>query len=207
MQEPYLQRGFIRYCWERLLTLIVLNLLFLLSCVPLFTIPGAISALARACQGCLLEEPHIFRIYFHSLRVNCLPAIPLGIPILGGLAGACYGCLFYYQTSHGEGIAVLLSVFCCVCVYFLFCIGAFAFQILARVEMRVPAIMKNAFYSTFQWPRVVFGWLLLSFGIAAAVALLLPYSMPWLLLLGGSLPTMAAARGVLPIIDSKMIKE
>ncbi len=207
MQAPYLQRAFFRCCWERLLTLIALNLLFLLSCVPLFTIPGAITALARACQGCLLEEPHSIGIYIHSLRANFLPAIPLGIPILGGLAGACYGCLFYYQTSHGEEIAVLLSIFCFVCVYFLFCIGVFAFQILARVELRMPAILKNAFFLTFQQPRVVFGWLLLSFGIAATMTLLLPCSVPCMLLLGGSLPSMAAARGALPIIDKKIVKK
>lgn len=207
MREPYLQTAFIRLCWEKLLMLIALNLLFLLSCVPLFTIPAAATAQARACQGCLLDESHIFQMYFHSLRVNLLPAIPLGIVFLGGTAGLLYGCLFYNQAAPGNGVSVLLSLFCIVCVYFWFCMGAFGFHMLARVELRIPAILRNAFCLTFQQPRAVFGWLLLSFGMAAAALLLFPHSLPWMLLLGGSLPSFAAARGVLPIIDTRIIKE
>ena len=41
----------------------------------------------------------------------------------------------------------------------------------------------------------------------AVMALLLPYSLPWLVLLGGSLPCFTAARGALPVIDDLIVKE
>lgn len=207
MRKPYDETGFVRLCWEKLLTLIVLNLLFWLSAVPLFTLPAAITALARACQGCLMDEPRVLGTYLHSLRIHLLRAMPLGVLFLGGTAAIAYGCLFYYQASRKEELAVLLLFFCLACIYLVFCIGAFAFQMYARVELRLLPLLKNAFCLTFQQSGTVFGWLLLSFGILTSMGLLLPHSVPWLLLLGASLPCMTAARGILPVIDTKIIKE
>ena len=45
------------------------------------------------------------------------------------------------------------------------------------------------------------------FALTAAVVLLLPYSFPWLALLGAALPCFAASRGVLPVIDDLVVKE
>ena len=53
----------------------------------------------------------------------------------------------------------------------------------------------------------VLGWLLLALALTAVMALLLPYSLPWLALLGGSLPCFTAARGTLPVIDDLVVKE
>ena len=43
--------------------------------------------------------------------------------------------------------------------------------------------------------------------ITAAVILLLPYSFPWLALLGAALPCFTASRGLLPVIDDLIVKE
>ena len=49
--------------------------------------------------------------------------------------------------------------------------------------------------------------LLLALALTAVMALLLHYSLPWLALLGGSLPCFTAARGTLPVIDDLIVKE
>ena len=54
---------------------------------------------------------------------------------------------------------------------------------------------------------LVLGWLLLALALTAVMALLLPYSLPWLALLGGSLPCFTAARVTLTVIDDLIVKE
>lgn len=80
-------------------------------------------------------------------------------------------------------------------------------NVLARVNLKVGAVLRNAFYLTFWQAKAVFGWMLLSFGLMAVIWLLFPFSLPWILLLGGSLPCFAAARGVLPVLDTIIVKE
>ena len=101
----------------------------------------------------------------------------------------------------------MLACFCLIGSYLLWCIGALAFQMQARVELKLPALLKNAICLTFRCPALVLGWLLLALALTAVMALLLPYSLPWLALLGGSLPCFTAARGTLPVIDDFIVKE
>ena len=191
MQESYRSAGYVRLCFEKLLPLVVLNLLFLLTCLPVLTASAGWTALCSACQGLLLDEKQPYRRFWRAFRVDFL----------------LYGCWFYFRLSEGTGFAAAISCFCLICGYLLWCAGSFAFSMLARVELKFSALLKNAFALTFRFPRLALGWLLLSFALMAAVVLLLPYSFPWLALLGAALPCFAASRGVLPVIDDLVVKE
>lgn len=207
MQEGYRSAGFVRLCFEKLLPLVVLNLLFLLTCLPVLTAGAGWTALCSACQGLLLDEKQPYRRFWRAFRANFLPSLPLGVIFFAGPAAVLYGCWFYSRLSEGTGIAAAISCFCLVCSYLLWCAGAFAFSMLARVELKLSALLKNAFTLTFRFPRLALGWLLLSFALTAAVILLLPYSFPWLALLGAALPCFTASRGALPVIDDLIVKE
>lgn len=207
MQASDRNTSFFRLCVRNLLSLIVLNLLFLLTCLPVLTLPAGWTALSSACQHILLEEKGLYRRFWRDFCRNFFPSLLFGAVFFAGPALALCGCRFYYRLSEGAGIAVALSCFCLIGSYLLLCVGAFAFQMQARVTLRVSDVLKNAVCLTFRTPRVVLGWLLLSVALAAALVLLLPYSLPWVVLLGGSLPCFAATRGVLPIIDAYIVKE
>ena len=207
MQEGYRSAGFVRLCFEKLLPLIVLNLLFLLTCLPVVTVSAGWTALCSACQGLLLDEKQPYRRFWSSFRANFLPSLLLGVIFFAGPAAILYGCWFYFHLSEGAGIAVAISCFCLICSYLLWCAGSFAFSMQARVKLRLSALLKNAFTLIFRCPRLALGWLLLSFVLTAAVILLLPYSFPWLALLGAALPCFTASRGVLPVIDDLIVKE
>lgn len=79
MQRDYRTAGFVRLCFEKLLPLMVLNLLFLLTCLPVLTAPAGWTALCRACQSLLLEENQPYRRFLRSFRTNFLPSLPLGV--------------------------------------------------------------------------------------------------------------------------------
>lgn len=199
--------GLLRACLEKLLPLIVLNLFFLLTCLPVLTLPAGWAALNRACQELLLEHKGVYRRFWRSVRENLFSALLPGLLFLAGPFVLLYGCLFYYRLSEGGGLLLAFSCFCLVSGYLLSCIGAFAFQMQAYVTLKLPAILKNAFYLTFGNRRIVLGRLLLSFALSAAIWLLLPYSLPWAILLGAALPCFVMTAGVFPVLEAKIVKE
>lgn len=207
MRKTYEDSSFIRLCWDNLLWLIVLNVFFLLCCILVVTIPAACTALCRALQGLLLGEKVKVQTFFKSFRANLFCSLPIGLIFVLGPALIAYGCLFYFQVSQGDGFAVVLSIFCMVCIYIVFCVGLFSFNIMARVELKAGEVIRNAFNLTFMYPKISWTWSLLSFSLFVGMLASFPRSLPLLVLLGGSLPGFAAARGVLPIIDALIVND
>ena len=152
MQRDYRTAGFVRLCFEKLLPLMVLNLLFLLTCLPVLTAPAGWTALCRACQSLLLEENQPYRRFLNSFRANFLPSLPLGLLFFAGPAAILYGGWFYFRLTEGAGVGAVLACFCLIGSYLLWCIGALAFQMQARVELKLPALLKNAICLTFRCP-------------------------------------------------------
>lgn len=206
MDGQYYHKGFIRMCWDNLFRLVCFNLLFIVCCLPVLTIPAALTALNRTCQNMLYGEKTTVRQFFHSFRENIISALPIGLLFAFGSAALIYGCLFYYNLSQGRGVAIVAAIFCLVCVYILYCMGIYAFAMLARVELKTVCIIRNAFILTFRQTSLVKSWGVLSFALLAAFVYCFPYSTPVLCLLGFSLPCFAASRGALPIIDDLIVR-
>lgn len=207
MEEYRIETGFLKLCWEELLTLIELNLLFLLCCCPVFTIPAAITALSRACQDCLLGKGQLFRAFLHSFRRNLTAALPLGGVFLVMPAGLLYGCVFYYRLAAGNFLWLICSLFCLIGAYVLFCASALGFHIIARVELTAGAAVRDAFVLLFLHPQLLFTWLLLAVLIPAAAVWLFPGTLPVLLLLTWALSALASARGTVLLICRCLLKK
>lgn len=190
---------FFRLCWDNLLTLIGLNLLFLVCSVPLVTLPASLTALAGAGQALLEGEGGALRCFLLVFRRELFRALPAGLFMLLLEAAAVWGCLFYRSAFTGL-LPTALSVFCLVCAYIVFCAGAYCFNMLARVELGFAGLVRNSFALVFMCPRPLFTWLLLSFMLPLAGAFLLPHSVPLLVLLLISASSLAAARGTLPAV-------
>lgn len=190
MQRDYRTAGFVRLCFEKLLPLMVLNLLFLLTCLPVLTAPAGWTALCRACQSLLLEEKQPVPPLSEQLPCQFSPVASSRALFFAGPAAILYGGWFYFRLTEGAGVGAVLACFCLIGSYLLWCIGALAFQMQARVELKLPALLKNAICLAFRCPALVLGWLLLALALTAVMALLLPYSLPWLALLGGRCPAL-----------------
>lgn len=197
--------SFFRICWDNLLTLIGLNLLFLLLCLPVITAPAGMAALSRACQDMLLGKGHLFKAFFRSFRRNLWSAVPVGAVLIGITAGLLYGCLFYSRMARESEAWLVCAIFCFVGAYVAFCVGVIGFQIAARVELTAAAVLRDAFLLLLQNPRLLFTWLLLAFLFPAVAICLLPRSFPMLVLLPWALSGLAAARGVTGIIFHQLV--
>lgn len=199
--------SFFHVCWENLLTLTGLNLLFLLLCLPVITIPASTAALARSCQDILLGVGHPFRSFFHSFRKNLWAAVPAGVVLAGVPAGLVYGGVFYSHMVQESEIWLVCAIFCFVGSYVTFCAGAIGFQIIARVELSAAAVLRDAVLLLLQNPRLLFSWLLLAFLFPAVTLWFFPRSFPVLVLLPCALFSLAAARGTMGIICHQLVDE
>lgn len=87
--------------------------------------------------------------------------MPAGLVMLLLGAAAVWGCLFY--RCFAGLLSTVLSVFCLVCAYIVFCAGAYCLNMLARVELGFAGLLRNSFALVFMCPRPLFTWLLLAF--------------------------------------------
>lgn len=154
--------------FSRLYDLAVLNLLFLLCCVPIVTIGAANCALYTVCFRMDTErEEGIFRSFFRAFRGNFRQGTILWL-ILALFGGACVVNLMLFSQMGGlmqlpwALFAVLLAVDCMLFAY--------VFPIMSLFHSSNKDCLKNA--------------LLLSFGyLPRTLALCILNIFPWAILI------------------------
>lgn len=198
--------GFFELCWDNLLQLILLNLCFFLCSILVVTLPSAFTALCAAAQRMESQLSHPIKSFFACFRRELFSALPLGILFIALPCGLLYGCYFYMQAAAGM-FTLVLSLFCLICAYLLFCAGQLAFHIEAAVCLRTRDVLQDTGILLAQHPRLFFTWLAAAVLVPAACILLLPYSLPISILLCFSLSALCSARGVRLLIETEIIKE
>ena len=147
----------------RITDLIVLNILFLLCCLPVFTIGAAVTAMYTLCFRMLRqEEGNILKPYFRAFRENFKPATGVFL-ILSVILVPDY--LYFDRFFHMNGILHYVSYFFVLIAALAVLTAGFAFPWVSQFRNSASQTLKNA--------------LLLSIGnlpraIAIAVITLLP---------------------------------
>lgn len=128
---------------SRLCDLLILNLLFLLTCLPLFTIGTASSALYDVCFRMGTDrEQGIFRTYFRAFRDNLKQGTLLWL--LTALFGAaiCLNLLLFYSMGGTLHFAGLL--FAGLLLALLVMAGSYIPPLLSRFDNDMLSTFKNA---------------------------------------------------------------
>ena len=87
--------------FSRLADLVLLNILFLITCLPVFTIGAAVTALYTMCFRLMREEySGIIRSYFKAFRDNFKTATAAWLLVMLAAAPAIY---YLSQTLLAEG--------------------------------------------------------------------------------------------------------
>lgn len=171
---------------SKMADLMILNLLTLLLCIPVITAGDAMTALyymtIKMVKG---EDCYIVRGYFKSFKENFrqatviwLMALVLGIVFVGDFL-----ILSGTTETLGKVMLVLIMVVCVVYVFTLI----YVFPVLSRFENTVKRTIKNSFLmSVMSLPRTIL--MVLINLLPAALFLLVPQSMPFLLMFGFAVP-------------------
>lgn len=174
--------------WQEVFPLVKANLCFLLFCLPVITIPAAFCAMHGVCtDGIRSLRKGIFRSFWDTIRSELLRAWGVMLPLGGVFAVAAAGAGFYFSErpwgliSLGPGL--LLSSIALTCLMAL----PYAFTMLARMELRLPQLLKNALLLVFlNFKFSVCGGVLVT-AIVAVQVLWWLYAIPAILLIGISL--------------------
>lgn len=128
--------------------LIALNLVFLLTCIPVITIGPAIAAiyqvLMRESRG---EHGYLIKPYFQYFKQMFFKACIAFLMFATGFLLLTFAFTFWWQMDVTYNIAVCVIIALIGCL--LLSIFIYTFPLMARFEDTLGRILKNAFLLTF----------------------------------------------------------
>lgn len=127
----------VRYIWH----LFLLNVCFIICCLPVFTVGAAVSAMYSVFLNSSVESG-VLRRYFGAFAENFKQAtIIWGVFFLAAMVLAANG--YFLLTYRFEGNGFLMVIVAVVTVLYL-SVASFAFALQARFENSTWQTMKNA---------------------------------------------------------------
>ena len=132
---------FMRYL-NRFADLMILNLLFLLTSIPIFTIGASLTALYSVCFHLGTDrEGSTFRDYFAAFKENFRQATSLFLLLLLWLMGTGGAAvIFCFMAGWMHYLFVPFAVLFIVVVL----VASYVFPLLSRFENRTATTLKNA---------------------------------------------------------------
>lgn len=160
------------------------NLVFVLFCLPVITIPAAVISLNRICFNLYFHGTcdiwNDFKEEFKAAFAGSLLYIIIGAAFVFMASWFC----FIYSSSDITGIYILPGLMAagCICVY-LWLVLCYGLAMQAVIDLPVRYILKNAFI--FSFIEIKSNLLLIAFpGCLSYLCLIfLPYTMPVLLMI------------------------
>lgn len=129
---------------EKFGDLVILNVLFVISCIPIFTIGAAISAVYSFTLKLVNdEEPPVVKGYFKAFRDNFKQATQAWLIVLAMLAVLYVEFSLSYSLS-GIGLAAMLALMAIEMIYLSFTLPLL-FPLIVRYENTLGNMFKNAF--------------------------------------------------------------
>lgn len=130
-----------RNWWE----LVQLNLLVLLCCLPLVTMPAALVAAARICVLMLEDRPvYLGRDFFEAFRQRFWKASALGLAAAVAISLSGYAALIFLQAAKASIVLALPLTISAVTTVFLAITAAYALVLLAMRDQPLRLLLKLA---------------------------------------------------------------
>lgn len=138
-----MDNGFMRGL-SRITDMVILNILFLVCCIPIVTIGASLSALySMTLKMVRNEEPYIIQGFLKAFRENLKQGMLFGTAATLALAAAAANLFLLGNVESGGLLSVkIVSIAVIVLVLLL---SLYIFPVIARFQMSSGEIFKNAF--------------------------------------------------------------
>lgn len=182
LKKDLLSSGFFRF-FSRVAELMLLNLLFILCCLPIITMGASLSALYSVCLKLIRKkDSYIVKDFFRAFRLNLKQGILLHL-ILSVIATVVITDLFVVwnmmaQADIYKGVFWVMAVL----ALFLFMASMYIYPMLAQFENTVKGYFRNAVILSIKHLRnsVI---LLLFTALPLLAAFMIPGAFAWEILL------------------------
>ncbi|MGM0126074.1 hypothetical protein IGI37_003475 [Enterococcus sp. AZ194] len=184
MSKIFSTEGIIYYGMERIYQILLLNVVFVISCLPLVTIGAAVaSAYGTAYKMITHSEGVLYKEYLHQFKVNFVSATKMWLLIVALLVTGVWTFPYLQGYMIGNKLAYYLVM---VMMAFLILMGLYLFALIARFQNTVSGTIVNAmilslkhlpfsiivFFVTLfgvfivpvYLPKLLFIWLFMGFG-------------------------------------------
>lgn len=150
--------------------IIILNFLFIISCLPVFTIGASLSALYYVNLKIVRNEaPAVWKAFWKAFRQNFKQAT--GIWLVFFFILIILAVDYKLFPTMFAGFSGIMRLIICIFLLFIFCLLIYVFPIIARFVCSGRQAVKNAYLMTFgHFPYTVL--LLILHGILPALCLL-----------------------------------
>ncbi len=127
---------------SRVADIIILNVLWLVLCIPIVTIGAATTALYRVCLNMIAgTDSSILRDFFRAFRSNFKPATLTWLILLVPLALCAVN--LWLLLSGALGASTLMTVACILPLIVLLCMFAYVFAYIATFENTIRMTLQN----------------------------------------------------------------
>ena len=128
---------------SRFSSLAVLNLVFLCSCIPIFTVGAALTALYDVVFRMDTDrEGKLFSSYFRAFAANFRQATPIWLLFLLLIAASCVNMVVF--SSWGNSMGHILFVIAVVILINLLLVLGYTFPLLSQFDNTKTNTLKNA---------------------------------------------------------------
>lgn len=144
MNNFFGENGMLYRSVTKMTSLVLLNVLFLLTCIPIVTIGAAISSLyTMTLQMCRNEESYILKSYLKAFRQNFKKATEIWTLFLIGILilGIDFRIVI---TLENLPVRIFVTVLLAV-LFILLMVISYAFPLIAAYENTLGHTMKNSF--------------------------------------------------------------
>ena len=171
--------------------LVGLNMLFLLFCIPVVTIPAALCGMNRVCILLVREgTASVWNDFITEFRSSLLKSLPPAL-LCAFLAADAALCVFMSMAVNAGLMLVLLAAAAVLAIAALL-LGCSIYVLMPLVALKNGDILRDALFLIISEPKSDLLLVAVIGGGLTAAVLLLPYSVPVIAVLGPALLSLAS---------------
>ena len=180
---PYVRKkgiaGYFQLIFHNFFDFILLNLVFTLTCLPLFTFGASYKALIEVCNK-YAEDKVVYPIreYFANFKKEFGKSTLYGLIFIALFAVIDFSCWFYFYAAKQASVMFALAVICAVCHILLTIIMGWFFPIFTKIDQKFTALVANSLILAVGNIKSTLCYLLAVGVCAALIFALFPYSVP-----------------------------
>lgn len=156
---------------SKFIDLVVLNILFAVCCIPVFTVGAAWTALYYTCVKVVRRDcGKIWQEYSHSFRDNFKTATAAWVCLLAALGAL--GVTIYRKLIGGSGTSSAILIGICMAVFlFVIAMVIYAFPILSRFTVNCRELIKNTVVLSIRHSGETISMIVLTLGLATLIVI------------------------------------
>ncbi len=144
MNNLFGENGILYRSVTKMTDLLLLNVLFLITCIPIVTIGAAIASLySMTLRMCRNEEAYILRSYLKAFRQNFKKATEIWILFLTGMV-IVWADFRMVMTLKNLPVRIFVMILLAI-LFMLLMVMSYAFPLIAAYENTLGHTIKNAF--------------------------------------------------------------